>query len=122
MIDVEQALFWAEMTALLLIGYSVVQIAVYGLRALRSGVPGLRVAVQLTASTIGMAVALGGSWLGSLIIFSALAPTDVSVLHLLGAQVAGALMIAWLAAFIYAKWLAPTVVDWFSREEVPGHG
>lgn len=121
-VSVEQVLFWAEVVAALLIGLCVLQIGVTGLRALRAGQPGVRVAVAVTAAVIGLGIALGVSWLGSVTVFSALAPTGIPLVQLLAAQLAGALVASWIAAAAYAKWLAPSLIAWFSREGTPEHG
>lgn len=122
MSNVEQVLFWAKVIAALLIGFCVVQIGVTGLRTLRAGHPGVRVAVVVTAAIIGLGLALGVSWFGSVAVFSALAPTGIPLVQLLVAQLAGALAASWIAAVAYAKWLAPAVIAWFTREGAQGHG
>jgi hypothetical protein len=112
----DQVLFWAQLTAALLVGFHVVQISVVGLRALRAGQPGLKVGVAVTTAVIGLGLALGGSWIGSVAAFHVSSPFGFSWLAVFLMQIAGALAASWMTAAAYARWLAPVVLNWFSRE------
>lgn len=117
MVSYEQALFWAETASTVLIGLCLLQIGRYALRALRLGQPGVRVGVLVTTAVIGLGAALAASWLGGRLAFLAALPLDLRPAPSLMAQLGGALVLSWIVAVAYGKWVAPAVAAWFSREE-----
>jgi hypothetical protein len=92
------------------------------MRSRRARVPGTVAAAQTTTGVIGLGAALIGSTLGSLGASHFLGSTNAHPLLSVPTQIAAALVVSWVTAHIYGRYLANPVFTWFAGKEERTHG
>lgn len=107
--------------ALLLIGWHLLRIALATFRARRSGRDRTIVNAHATAALIGLGASLGGAMAGSAAIRSGLERWWFPPVFGLLVQVAGALLLSFVVARLYAQVLIRPLRTWFAAGEARKH-